>query len=134
MIFKSKKSIQIRMTDVDPIGHVNNSVIYSYYDTGRLYYFSQIDENISWQSIDKVIVHTECDFFESILYTDDISVETKVTEVGKRSVKMIQRIIDNNTGKIKCACLSILSGYDRQNNTSKEISEEFRRKVTLFEN
>ena len=122
------------MTDVDPLGHVNNGVIYSYYDTGRLHYLSQIGENMHWEAIDKVVVRTECDFMESILFTDDISVETKIVEIGNKSVKMMQRIVDNHTGKIKSACLSILSGYDRENNVSKEISEEFRNKADAFEN
>ena len=122
------------MTDLDPLGHVNNGVIYSYYDAGRLNYLTQINESIHWEAIDKVVVRTECDFMESILFTDDISVETKIVEIGNKSIKMMQRIVDNHTGKIKSACLSILSGYDRQNNTSKEISEEFRKKVADFEN
>ena len=134
MAFKSKIPIQIRMTDVDPLGHVNNGVFYSYYDVGRLHYLSQINESINWEAIDKVIVRTECDFMDSILYTDDISVETKVIEIGNKSLKMMQRIVDNHTGKIKSTCLSVLSGYDKQNNVSKAISEEFREKVAVFEN
>jgi acyl-CoA thioester hydrolase len=122
------------MTDLDPLGHVNNGVFYSYYDIGRFDYLSQINEDIHWETLDKVIVRTECDFMKSIHYTDDISVETKVIEIGKKSVKMMQRIIDNNSGEIKSTCLSVLSGYDRQNNVSKEISEEFKEKVTAFEN
>lgn len=121
------------MTDLYPFGHVNNGVIYSYYDMGRLHYLSRIGEEIHWESLDKVIVHIECDFMGSILITDDISVETKITEIGNKSVNMMQRIIDNNTGKIKSTCLSVLSGYDRQNNVSKEISEEFKQKVKSFE-
>ena len=134
MTFKSKKSVQIRMTDLDPLGHVNNGVYYAYYDIGRLHYLSQINENIHWETIDKVIVRTECDFMDSILYADDISVETKIIELGNKSLKMLQRIVDNRTGKIKSTCLSVLCGYDKQNNTSKEISEEFREKVSVFEN
>ncbi|MDR2407670.1 MAG: acyl-CoA thioesterase [Bacteroidales bacterium] len=122
------------MTDLDPLGHVNNGVIYSYYDMGRLHYLNQIEENTQWENIDKVIVHTECDFMESIFFTDDIYVETKITETGRKSIKMMQRIVDNNTGKIKSTCYSVLSGYDRQTNTSKEISETFKEKVKLFEN
>ena len=133
MIFKSKIPIQIRMTDIDPLGHVNNGVFFSYYDVGRLHYLSQINENIHWETIDKVIVRIECDFMESILFSDDIYVETKVVEIGNKSVKMMQRIVDNRTEKIKSTCLSILSGYDKQNNVSKEISEEFREKVATFE-
>ena len=134
MIFKSKKSIQIRITDVDALGHVNNSVIFSYYDVGRLHYLTEITKNVQLEKIDIVIVRTECDFMDSIRYTDDIIVETKVIEIGNKSVKMMQRIVDNNTGKIKSTCLSILSGYDRKNNTSKEISDDFRKKVDDFEN
>ena len=134
MTFKSKIPIQIRMTDLDPIGHVNNGIIGAYYDTGRLHYLSQINDDIRWDTIDKVLVHTEFDFMENIYFDDDISVETKVTEIGNKSVKMMQRIVDNRNGNIKGTCLSILSGYDRQNNTSKRISDEFRQKVAEFEN
>ena len=133
MIFKSKINIQIRMTDLDPLGHVNNGVFYSYYDAGRLHYLNQINEDTSWEAINVVIVHIECDFMESIVFQDDISVETKVIELGNKSIKMMQRIIDNNTQKVKSTCLSVLSGYDKQNNTSKAISEEFKKKVEDFE-
>ena len=121
------------MTDLDPFGHVNNGVIYSYYDIGRLHYLSLIEENSQWELMDKVIVRTECDFMDSILFTDDICVETKVIELGNKSVKMMQQIIDNHTKKIKSTCLSILCGYDRQNNTSKELSQEFKEKINVFE-
>jgi acyl-CoA thioester hydrolase len=133
MIFRSKKSIQIRMTDLDPFGHVNNGVIYSYYDIGRLHYLSLLDENTQWENIDKVVVHTECDFMDSILFSDNIYVETKIIAIGHKSIKMMQRIVDENTDKIKSVCSSVLLGYDRNNNTSKEISKEFKEKVELFE-
>ena len=133
MIFKSKTNIQIRMTDIDPFGHVNNGIIFFYYDVGRLHYLTQIDKNIQWETMDKVVVRTECDFMDSILFTDDISVETKIIEIGNKSIKMMQRITDNNTGKIKSTCLTVMSGYDRQNNRSKEISQEFKNKINAFE-
>ena len=133
LTFKSRKSIQIRMTDLDPFGHVNNGVIYSYYDVGRLHYLRQMDEDIQWEKMDKVIVHTECDFMESIRFEDDISVETKIIEVGKRSIKMIQRIVDNNSEGIKSTCFSVLAGYDRENNTSKEIAQGFKERIMEFE-
>ena len=133
MVFKSKKNIQIRMTDLDPFGHVNNSVICSYYDIGRLHYLSLLEDKIQWETMDKVIVRTECDFMDSIRFNDDISVETKVIEIGNKSIKMQQRIIDNHTGKVKSACLSVMCGYDKQNDTSKEIPKEFKEKITAFE-
>jgi hypothetical protein len=46
---------------------------------------------------------------------------------------MMQHIIDNRTGKIKNSCIAIMCGYDRQTNTSKEISQDFKDRVTAFE-
>jgi acyl-CoA thioester hydrolase len=71
---------------------------------------------------------------DSIRFADDISVETKIIEIGNKSIKMMQQIIDNNIGKIKSTCLSVMSGYDKQNDTSKEISKEFKEKINAFEN
>jgi len=121
------------MTDLDPFGHVNNGVYYSYYDIGRFHYLSQIKENMQWDVLDKVIVHIELDFKEPILFNDDISVESKVIEIGNKSLKMLQHIIDNKTGNEKSTCIVIICGYDRQNNTSKEISQDFRDRVAAFE-
>jgi acyl-CoA thioester hydrolase len=121
------------MTDLDPFGHVNNGVYFAYYDVGRFHYLTLIKENIHWDVLDKVIVRTECDFKEAIRYDDDISLETKIVEMGHRSIKMLQRIVDNRTGNVKSTCIAILSGYDKQNNTSKEISQEFKDRVAAFE-
>jgi acyl-CoA thioester hydrolase len=121
------------MTDLDPFGHVNNGVYLSYYDIGRFHYLTLIKEYIHWKTLEMVIVRTEVDFTESIHFDDDISVESKVIEIGNKSFKMMQRIVDNKTGNIKSKCIAVISGYDRQNNTSKEISQEFKEKVKAFE-
>lgn len=133
LTFKNRKNIQIRMTDLDPFGHVNNGVIYSYFDIGRLHYLTELGENTDWELMDKVVVHTACDFMESIRFQDNIRVESKITEFGNRSVKVMQRIVDNDTGKIKSACFSVMAGYDRATDSSKEISREFKEKVERYE-
>jgi len=133
VIFKSKLPIQIRMTDLDPFGHVNNGVYLSYYDIGRFHYLTLIKENIHWDVLEMVIVRIECDFKEAIHFDDDISVETKMLEIRNRSFKMMQRIVDNHTGNIKSTCIATLCGYDKQNNTSKEIPQDFKDRVLAFE-
>lgn len=133
ILFKNKIHIQIRMTDLDPFGHVNNGVIYSYYDMGRINYLKDLQEETNWEKMDKVIVHTACDFMESILFQDDIRVESKVIGIGNKSIKLLQRIIDNKTDNIKSTCFSIMSGYDKGTNSSKIISSIFKEKVEKYE-
>ncbi|HON19929.1 MAG TPA: thioesterase family protein [Bacteroidales bacterium] len=132
--FHHQVPIQVRMTDIDPVGHVNNSVQLTYYDLGRLKYLETIQKKeIDWQELDMVVVHTACDFYNSIFLNDNIVVETKVVGIGEKSVKILQRIIDNTTNEIKSTCYSIMSGYDKKNNCSKKIPEYFKTKVLEFE-
>ena len=131
--FYHKIEIQIRMNDLDAIGHVNNGVQLFYFDIGRVDYLKRINKAmIDWKNPELVIVHTECDYKDSILFDDVIFVETKTIEVGKKSVKMLQRIIDDK-GAIKSTCYSVLSGFDIKANTSKEISQEIKEKLLKVE-
>ena len=40
-------SIQVRFSDIDAMGHVNNAVYLSYFELARVYYFEKI-MNESW--------------------------------------------------------------------------------------
>lgn len=133
-VFKHHYPVQVRMTDLDPVGHVNNGTQLSYYDLGRLNYLETLqNKKIDWNEIDMVIVHIACDFVDSIYFYDKIVVETKVLEIGNKSVKMLQRIVNSETNEIKSTCYSVMAGYDKENNSSKQISKAFKQQVCLFE-
>jgi len=133
-VFKHHYPVQVRMTDLDPVGHVNNGIQLSYYDLGRLNYLETLqNKKIDWNEIDMVIVHIACDFVDSIYFYDKIVVETKVREIGNKSVKMLQRIVNSETNEIKSTCYSVMAGYDKENNSSKQISKAFKQQVCLFE-
>ena len=133
-IFKSKLSIQIRMTDIDAFNHVNNGVLSAYFDLGRLNYLKELTGSLNLQTLDLVLVHTEYNFFASVRFDSQIVVETKIIGLGNKSVKMIQQIVDEqDDNKCFCTCFSILSGYDHQNDTSKQIDNQFKEFVKNFE-
>jgi len=132
--FQNKLPIQIRMTDIDPFGHVNNSILVSYYDLGRLDYMTQIlGKATDWDKLDFVIVHVSCNFKDSVLFNDAVFVGTKVVELGNRSIKMQQHLFTENPYCLKSTCYSVLSGFDKEKNCSKAISEELKAKIREFE-
>jgi len=134
LTFKSVLPIQIRMTDLDPFGHVNNGVFLSYYDLGRLDYLQRITHKVlDWSELDSVLVHVACDFKDSVLFSDRIFVGTKVVELGNRSIKILQHIFTENPYCLKSVCYSVLSGFDKEKNCSKPVSEELKERVRNYE-
>lgn len=134
IVFNFTYPIQIRLSDLDPLGHVNNGVQFFYYDLGRIHYLEAVNGcPISWTEIDMVVVHTACDFLRSIRDKENVAVQTKITELGNKSVRMIQRIINTDTGEVKSTCYTVLSGFDRSRDCAQVIAESFKQKARDFE-
>ncbi len=132
--FKHEEKIQIRFNDIDVLGHVNNAVQLNYYDYGKMKYFETMKQGlINWHEAELVIVNLNINFFVPIFMGDDIRVRTKIYEIGRKSVKLIQVLYDEKTKQIKSMCDAVMCGFDVHTNASTLISEEWRRLITGFE-
>ncbi|MBR1626903.1 MAG: acyl-CoA thioesterase [Bacteroidales bacterium] len=132
--FNHNVEIQIRFADLDALNHVNNGFQCHYFDVGRVNYFQDtLKRKINLAEIDLVLVHTEFDFLSPIEGNDEIIVQSKTLSFGKKSVKMFQRIIDKNSGKVKTTCYSVLSAMDTVTKQSKEVPEEYKKVFSEFD-
>ena len=128
-----KISIQIRFSDIDGVGHVNNAVYNDYFDIGRLHYFKEaFGRPVEWgKGKTLVLVHTEADYLQPTFLYDTIEVHTSVVETGARSVKMKQYIIAAG-GAVRVESYSVLSTYDMDTGQSFPMPEEWREKINAF--
>lgn len=118
--------IQIKMSDLDPFNHVNNGVQCHYFDYGRSAFFEHVFQwPIDWSTFDLVLVHVDLDFHNGIEIHDKIVCKSKVLEIGHKSFKMVQQLVDEQTGMVKTTCHSVICGFDRQTHQSIPLSEEY---------
>ena len=121
--------IQIRLCDLDPFNHVNNGSQCHLFDYGRTQFFEHLfDTKIDWLTFDLVIVHLEIDYKQPILIHDKIECETEVYELGRTSVKMVQRMVDAVTREVRTVCKSVLVCIDREHNVPKELPDYYKSK------
>lgn len=125
--------IQLRFNDVDKFGHVNNAVYFSFYDLGKTDYFSSVCPHVDWEKDGIVVVHIEADFVAQIFGSDHIAVQTAVTEIGKKSFRLMQRVIDRDTGEVKCTGTSVMVAFDLEKHQSKPLTEEWIKAICEFE-
>lgn len=134
ILFKHTFSVQLRFNDADSLGHINNSIYFSFYDLGKTEYFKAVrKEIIAPKDIDIVVAHAEVDFLESVFLTDEIAVQTAVSSIGNKSFELIQRIICTQTDVVKCVCRTVMVGFDFEHNQSKPISQVWRDAIASFE-
>jgi len=124
--------IQIRFSDIDGMGHVNNCVYWSYFDLGRVDYLQQVlGDDFEARSETVVLVHVEADYKIQTKLKDTIAVQTRVVGVGERSIKMRQEIVDSNTGEVRVSSYSVLSGFCKHTQQSIPIKQEWRERMNV---
>ena len=136
MLFRSKHTIpiQLRFNDFDALGHVNNSVYFSFYDLGKTDYFRNvIPEMTTDQHVGVVIANIQVNFLLPVYPQENVAVQTAVTEIGHKSFKLLQQLIDLDTNEVKCICNTVMVGFDAQTKTTSPISDEWRKEINQYE-
>lgn len=135
--FKHTLPIQLRFNDVDALGHVNNSVYFSFYDLGKTAYFNDI-KNLNESLIDivdfgLVIANIQANFLKPIFPDEKIAVQTAVSEMGNKSFKLIQQVINIETNDVKCTCCTVMVGYDLITKVTQSIPDVWKNAMTAYE-
>ncbi|MDE6493547.1 MAG: acyl-CoA thioesterase [Bacteroidales bacterium] len=122
-----KTPIQIRFTDLDIFGHVNNAIYAELFDTARYAFIKELIPDMDPKGKSVVLVHLETNFRKQILFTDKVYVETGIVKVGDRSIGMFQRMV-NGDGSVHADSYGVLSTYDAVRQESFPMPEEWRGK------
>lgn len=132
--FTHTVEIQIRFNDIDGLNHVNNAVQLFYFDFGRMNYFSEIlGDRINWEDPGMVVASVKNDYIRPIYINEKIEVCSKVTQIGTKSMQMLQCIREKNTGEIKTVSHSVMVGFNRKEDASMAIKDFWREKISEFE-
>lgn len=124
-----KLDLQIRFNDIDQMGHVNNAVIMEFFDLGKDHFFRARGLPPEEGDFTVMVVHYEVDFRSQIHKSDPIAVETEVERIGNKSLTVLQRIVEQGTGRLCAECRTVMAGYRRSTAASDTIPDDLRQRL-----
>lgn len=78
--------IQVRYADLDVLGHVNNSVYFSYFEMARVQYFGQVlGKQWDWETNGVILVKNWAEYIKPVLLTDSPEIHINVEKIGTKS-------------------------------------------------
>ncbi len=126
--------VQIRFSDVDRYGHVNNNAYFAYYDLGKEEYLSHVLKvDYRQQDVVPVIANINADFILPIFHGASIVVETRVSHIGNRSFTLQQRAVNTLTGDVMCKCSTVMVCFNLKTQQSAEMPLHYRKAIEDFE-
>jgi acyl-CoA thioester hydrolase len=121
----SPAKIQVRFSDVDALGHVNNAVYLSYFEFARIHYFNaMLGTEWDWNSDGLILLKNEVEYLRPVLLNDKPEVEVFVIEIGNKSFKMGYNLTVD--GIVYCKGSSVLVGYDNSKKCSIVLTPAMR--------
>ena len=120
MEFPSRTYDKIRFGDLDRQGHVNNSVFLTFMETGRVEILYDRDSPLTAPGTSFVIVRAGLDLRGEMFWPGTVSIGTRVTSIGRRSVKMQQALFQD--GRCLATADIVLVAMDDKTRRSCPIS------------
>ena len=117
--------IQVRLTDIDILGHVNNAIYLSYFEMARIHYFNLlVGPHWDWMENGVVLVHNEVQYLQPIFLADTPEIHMFCDNIGNKSFTLSYEIHVN--GQLKTTGSSTLVGFNSNQQKSIEIPELMR--------
>lgn len=115
-----RTEIQVRFSDTDALGHLNNTAYALYAEQARVELFSELG-----QGGNLILAHIALDFRRQAHYGDRVHVLTWVERLGHSSVRLYQEVYANDRVAAEVASVVVMFDFGAQR--SVPISEALRR-------
>ncbi len=117
--------IQVRLTDIDILGHVNNAIYLSYFEMTRIHYFNQlVGPDWDWMENGVVLVQNEVNYHLPIFLYDAPEIHMYCTQIGNKSFTLSYEVYVKE--QLKTTGKSTLVGFNSNKQQSIEIPDAMR--------
>jgi acyl-CoA thioester hydrolase len=127
----SPAKIQVRFTDLDVLGHVNNNVYLSYFEMGRVHYFKELlGIDWDWKKHTVVLAKNEVEYVRPVLLNHEPEVFMFSEHIGTKSFTLTYELKVN--GIIFAKGRSILVAFDGEKGVSMEIPQKMQEALEIL--
>ncbi len=116
--------IQVRFSDADAYGHVNNATFFTYMETARFHYLRDKFVNLMNRGIIFLVAKAECEYKNPINLSDRVFITIKVDRIGNTSFTLLYEL-HNGAGKLFGIGKTVLVAFDTSLNKPVRIPDEF---------
>jgi acyl-CoA thioester hydrolase len=134
--FRFHHPIEVRYSDLDPQGHVNNARFLSFFEQARVSYLIHLrlfSKDQSFLDVGIIIADAKLTFLAPVYFGQDVRVGVRVSRIGNKSMTMDYRMIDGADGSELATGSTTLVAFDYHEHKTIPVPEKWRVKIHEFE-
>jgi acyl-CoA thioester hydrolase len=140
--FAHRHAVEVRLSDTDAMGHVNNARYLTYVEIARVAYYERVTGNalpIGTHGAEEgmILAEIRMTYRSPAFYGETLMVETRVERMGRTSFGMVHRITAAESrygpGRLVAVSDSTLVSYDYREECPIPVPDEWRAAFEAFE-
>ena len=119
-------SLKVRFYELDPYDHVNHTNYFSYFETARIEYLTEVGwgmDVMKEQGIQIVVVEIQARFRAAAQFGEELTIHTWVAEVG-RARSTWQQIMTRGEDEV-VARLTVTAAFTDLTGRPRRVADEF---------
>jgi len=125
--------VAIRFNDIDAMGHVNNAVIFAYFEEGRKALFYEALKDRVPGGFNFMVAHLECDYLLPVRLDDRLLVNIRTTTIGRKSFGLAYRLMDaTDENRLFATGSSVQVCYDWAHRRSIPVPDNLRQALGAY--
>jgi acyl-CoA thioester hydrolase len=132
--YKFRTTIQVRFSDLDFYGHVNNAVYLTYFETARSYYWREVIK-WDWNHNGIILGRSEVIYLKPVTRNDQLACYVRTTRIGNSSFDVMHVLVKvTESGEEICTTgKTVCISYDYSVNKSVKIPDEQRARMIAYD-
>lgn len=118
-----RTTLQMRFSDTDALGHVNNISFVAYAETGRVEFLKRLGKAVT----SLILANVSIDYRRQVTYGESIHIDTWVEALGRTSITLGQTIFANDQRAADVRSVAV--HFDYAAGCPVELSESIRREL-----
>jgi acyl-CoA thioester hydrolase len=134
--FRHRISVEVRFRDLDAFGHVNNAVITSYAEHGRIRYLRDVLEIEPVGLLPLILAMIKVDYVAPVFFGQRVDVASRVDWIGTRSLSMSHQLrasAGEDDAHDVARATSVLVAYDYESSRSIDVPARWRAALARYE-
>jgi acyl-CoA thioester hydrolase len=131
--FRHRTRLEVRLGDLDPFGHVNNAVIATYVEQGRVLYLRDVlGTGVDPVSMPFILARLEIDYLSQVMFSDTIEVASRVDWIGRTSIGM-SHLLTNQEASELARSAAVLVAFDYSVEKPMPVPDDWRATIAAHE-
>jgi acyl-CoA thioester hydrolase len=126
-------NIEVRFSDLDALGHVNNAVFFTYFEEARTKFSQEFFQVSDPSDFKFIMAHARCDYLKPLMFADKITLQMWVKHIGTKSFIFEYRLVrGTDPSVVYAAGESVQVCYDYNKNQSIFLSDQIKEKLIPY--